>query len=156
MPSKSIKLGGISIDTDTFTLTAKHRKFFMHARHMAEMSDFYRAPVGCVAVIGNKIVATGFSQQRTHPMQRYYNRYRDFHYQQNVDSKLHAEIAMLSSFRHFEISWGKADVYIYRICRSRPHGIAAPCESCARALADFGVKRVFFSTNDGYDFLKIA
>lgn len=123
---------------------------------MAEMSDFHRAPVGCIAVIGNKVVATGFSQQRTHPMQQHYNRYRDFPYQQNIEAKLHAEIAMLSSFRHFDIPWSKADVYIYRICRSRPHGIAAPCESCAMALADAGIKRVFYTTDDGFEFLKIA
>jgi deoxycytidylate deaminase len=117
---------------------------------MAEMSDFHRAPVGCVAVIGNKVVATGFSQQRTHPMQRYYNRFRDFNGQTNITAKLHAECAMLSSFRHLNIEFSKADVYIYRICRSRDAGLAKPCLSCEMALRSAGIKNVYYTSDDGF------
>ena len=124
---------------------------------MAEMSDFKRARVGCVAVIGNKIVATGFSQQRTHPMQDHYNQFRDFNGQKNVDAKLHSEIAMLSSVQHIDgIDWSKADVYIYRLCRSRPHGISKPCEACAAALSDAGVRNVYYTTDEGFYHLRIA
>lgn len=146
--------GGISIDT--FTLSAKQAKFFTHARHMAEMSDFHRAPVGCVAVIGNKVVATGFSQQRTHPLQMRFNRYRDFNCQTNIEAKMHAEISMLASYQHMGIDWSKVDVYIYRLCRSRPHGLSCPCESCMAALTEAGVHRIFFSTDTGFDFIKVA
>ena len=121
------------------------------------MSDFKRARVGCVAVIGNKIVATGFSQQRTHPMQDYYNQFRNFRGQKNVDAKLHSEIAMLSSVQHIDgIDWSKADVYIYRLCRSRPHGISKPCEACSRALADYGVRNVYYTSDSGFEYLRIA
>ncbi|MDD3022237.1 MAG: hypothetical protein PHX61_14865, partial [Alphaproteobacteria bacterium] len=61
-------MGGITI-SPPFILSPRHKRFFAHARHMAEMSDFHRAPVGCIAVIGNKVVATGFSQHKTHPLQ---------------------------------------------------------------------------------------
>lgn len=76
-------------------MTARQIKNFAHARHMAEMYDFKRARVGCVAVIGSRVIATGFSQHRTHPLQDHYNRRRDFRGQTNVAAKLHAETAML-------------------------------------------------------------
>lgn len=138
------------------TLTAKQKKYFRYARHMAEMSDFKRAQVGCIAVIGNKVVATGFSQQRTHPMQDYYNRFRDFGGQKNICAKLHSETSLLASSQHLHIHWSKADVYIYRICRSRPHGLAKPCASCREMLHRAGVRNIFFSTDDVFDFLKLA
>ena len=120
------------------------------------MSDFRRAQVGCVAVIGNKVVATGFSQHRTHPLQQYYNRYRDFGGQTDVAAKQHAEISMLASFQHMGIDFSKADVYIYRMCRSREFGMARPCESCEAALREAGVHRVFYSTDTGFESIKLA
>lgn len=140
-----------------FTFTAKHERFFAHARHMAEMSDFKRARVGCVAVIDGRVVATGFSQQRTHPMQEYYNQFRDFHGQKNISAKLHAEISMLCSVQHMDgIDWHKADVYIYRMCRSRLSGLAKPCSACEAALRSVGVHNVFFSTDKYFDLLKLG
>jgi deoxycytidylate deaminase len=123
---------------------------------MAEMSDFKRARVGCVAVVGNKIVATGFSQQRTHPMQDYYNRFRDFRGQKNVCAKLHAECAMLASSQHTSINWAKADVYIYRICKSRPFGNSKPCQSCEKAMKFFGIKNIYHSTDEWFEHLRLA
>jgi len=123
---------------------------------MAEMSDFKRAQVGCVAVIGNKVVATGFSQQRTHPMQDYYNRFRDFRGQKNISAKLHAETSMLASAQHMNIDWTRVDVYIYRLCRSREHGLSLPCPACYELLRRAGVRNVFFSTDTGFECLRIA
>lgn len=122
---------------------------------MAEMSDFKRAKVGCVAVIGKKVVAAGFSQNRTHPMQEHFNIYRDFCGQKNIESKTHSEIHMLAAARHMNICWSKADVYIYRICSSRQHGIALPCDACMKALREFGIKNVYYTTDTGYDYIKI-
>ncbi len=136
--------------------TARHEKFFAHARHMAQMSDFRRARVGCVAVINGRVVATGFSQHRTHPMQQYYNRYRDFDGQANVAHKLHGEAAMLFTHRHLRIDWSKADVYVYRLCRSRAHGLAKPCAACEMALRAAGVRKIFYTTDTGFELLRIA
>ena len=94
---------------DNFIFTARHEKFLPMRVTWHRMSDFRRARVGCVAVINGRVVATGFSQHRTHPMQQYYNRYRDFDGQANVAHKLHGEAAML--FTHTEPGdWSKADV----------------------------------------------
>ena len=123
---------------------------------MAEMSDFKRAQVGCVAVIGNKVVATGFSQQRTHPMQDYYNRFRDFHGQKNVSAKLHAEIAALCQIHSLGIDASRVDLYIVRKCKSREYGMARPCAACMAAIKEFGIKNLFYSTDDGLVFEKLV
>ena len=137
------------------TLTARQQKNFSHARHMAEMSDFRRARVGCVAVIGGRVVATGFSQHKTHPLQRKYNQYRKFDQHAEVKHSLHAETAMLAGARHLGIDWSKCDVYVYRICHSRPSGLAKPCASCRNALLDAGVRSVFYSTDRGFGYEKL-
>jgi len=63
---------------------------------------------------------------------------------------------MLASVQHLEIDWSKVDVYIYRICRSREQGLAKPCPSCEMALREAGVKNIYYTTDYGFDFLKIA
>jgi deoxycytidylate deaminase len=123
---------------------------------MAEMSDFRRAPVGCVAVIGNKVFATGFSQHKTHPLQMYYNRFRDFSSQTDIEHKMHAEMVVISQLRMKNIDFSKISIYVYRLCRSRDAGIARPCNACMRALKNLGIKNVFYTTDFGYAYEHIA
>lgn len=123
---------------------------------MAEMSDFKRAQVGCVAVIGSKVVATGFSQQRTHPMQDYYNRFRDFHGQKNINAKLHAEISALAQLERMNIDTSRVDLFIYRKCKSRESGMARPCAACMAAIREYKIKNLFYSSDAGLVYEKLV
>ena len=53
-------------------------KFFNKARRIANISDYHGTHVGCVAVYQGAIIAIGCNSNKTHPVQKLYNRYREF------------------------------------------------------------------------------
>lgn len=75
-------------------------KYFSKAKQIAQVSDFPKVHIGCIAVYQNRIVGIGCNTNKTHPAQKYYNRYRiDDAYYNNSESllpKLHAEINCLN------------------------------------------------------------
>lgn len=144
--------------TSDFDFTPRHLRFFSHARSMAEMSDYTRCPIGCIAVYKNRIIGCGFNSHRTHPLQQQYNQYREFgNNAGNALAKIHAEISVVSQIQHMEnIDFSKVELYIYRKCRSREHGLARPCSGCLKAITEIGIKKVFYTSDcDGYIYEKL-
>lgn len=140
-----------------FDFTPRHLRFFSHARSMAEMSDYTRCPIGCIAVYKNRIIGCGFNSHRTHPLQQQYNQYREFgNNQKNVRASIHAEVAVVSQIRHMDIDHSRVELYIYRKCKSRASGEAKPCPACMAAIKSLSIKKVYYTTDDGYNYLKIT
>lgn len=123
-------------------------KYFDKARQAAMISDYYKTHIGCVAVYQGTIIGIGCNCNKTHPMQQKYNKYRKKPY--GLLPKLHAEINCLNSVKHFDINFSKVKLYIYRIRKDQPFGLARPCLSCMAAIKDLGVKDIYYTTNDGY------
>lgn len=114
------------------------------------MSDFARAPTGCVVAQRGRVLAAGFNSRKSHPQQLRYNRYREFRKGTSpLPAQLHAEVATLVQLKNADVDWNKVDVFIYRLRRDRPHGLARPCPACMRYLRDLGVKSVWYTTDDG-------
>lgn len=122
-------------------------KFFDHARQMSELSDFRRIHIGCVAVYGNKIIASGFNSNRTHPLQARLNQFRS---NQISNHTIHAEISCLSHIWRSNLQWNKVKLYIYRERLDGRKGMSRPCPACMAAIKQLGIREVFYSTNDGY------
>ena len=123
-------------------------KFFQKARRIAEISDYPKIHVGCVAVYQNQVIAIGCNSNKTHPLQKRYNRYRD-----ECDSllpKLHAEIHCINQLRHLNVNYTKVKLYIYRISNDKPFRMCRPCPSCMAAIKDLGIRDVYYTTNDGF------
>ena len=139
------------------TLTNRNYKYFNHAKHVADMSSFTRTPVGCVAVYKNKILSVGFNSHKTSPLQFKYNQYRDFDIDSAKDyvAATHAETSCLSQIRNLDIDWRKVELYVYRKCRSREHGMARPCPACKKMITDIGIKKIFYTGDDSYIYEEI-
>ena len=123
-------------------------KFFDKARQAALISDFQKTHIGCVAVYQVNEIGIGFNCNKTHPMQKKYNKYRkqsDF-----MLPKLHAEISCINSIQHLDINFSKVKIYIYRIRKDQPYGLAHPCPSCMAAIRDLGIRDIYYTSNDGY------
>ena len=123
-------------------------KYFKKARTVAEISDFYKTHIGCVAVYQGRIISIGCNLNKTHPIQKYYNKYR-----RNAESllpKLHAEINCINQIRDMDIVFSNVKLYIYRIRKDRPFGLSRPCPSCMAAIKDLGIKDIYYTTNNGY------
>ena len=128
-------------------------KYFSKARQIAGISDFKKIHIGCVAVYQGQVVGLGYNANKTHPMQKFYNRYRQ--QPDNLLPKLHAEISCLNQIKHLNINFTKVKLYIYRIRKDQPYGMARPCPSCIAAIKDLGIKNVYYTTDAGYAYEKI-
>ena len=126
---------------------------FSKARQIASISDFKKIHIGCVAVYQGQVIGLGCNANKTHPMQKFYNRYRQ--QPDNLLPKLHAEISCLNQIKHLNINFTKVKLYIYRIRKDQPYGMARPCPSCMAAIKDLGIKNVYYTTDAGYAYEKI-
>lgn len=128
-------------------------RYFKKARQVALISDYQKVHIGCVAVYQGNIISIACNTNKTHPMQKYYNRYREE--SDAMIPKLHAEINCLNQLKHLNINFSKVKLYIYRIRNDRPYGMARPCPSCMAAIRDLGIKDIYYTTNDGYVYERI-
>lgn len=131
-------------------MTQTDYRYFTKARHAAMVSDFKNIHVGCVAVYNGNIIGSGCNLNKTHPMQKYYNKYRMNKQENYFSPKIHAEISCLNSIRHLNINFSKVKLYIYRIRRDQDYGMARPCPSCMAAIKDLGIKNIYYTSNDGF------
>ena len=128
-------------------------RYFEKAKNVAMISDFHKIHIGCVAIYQGVTIGVGCNCNKTHPTQKYYNRYRDQLY--DLPPKLHAEINCINSIRYLDINFSKVKLYIYRIRRDQPFGMARPCPSCMAAIKDLGIKDIYYTTNVGYAYERI-
>ena len=128
-------------------------KYFNKARKIATVSDYRKVHVGCVAVYQGQIIGIGCNCNKTHPIQKYYNKYRN--QSDGLLPKLHAEISCLNQIRNLDINFSKVKLYIYRVRNDQPFGLSRPCPSCMAAIKDLGVRDIYYTTNDGYVYEKL-
>lgn len=127
--------------------------YFNKARQVATVSDYHKEHVGCVAVYHGQVISIGCNSNKTHPMQKHYNKYREK--SDMLIPKLHAEINCISQLKHLKVNFSKVKLYIYRIRKDRPYGIARPCPSCMAAIKDLGIRDIYYTTNDGFAYERL-
>ena len=128
----------------------KQMTAFTHAKHIALMSDYNKIHIGCIAIYNGTIISVGWNQNKTHPIQKYYNRYRDFVNDNGTLDKLHAEIDCISKIKYMDIKWDKVKIFVYREMFDGSMGMARPCPACMQYMKDMGIKNIYYTTNDGY------
>ena len=128
-------------------------KYFLKARQVANISDYYKTHIGCVAVYQGQVIGLGCNTNKTHPVQKFYNRYREP--SDTMLPKLHAEISCINQIKHLNINFSKVKLYIYRIRKDQPYGMARPCPSCMAAIRDLGIRDIYYTTNEGYSYERL-
>lgn len=153
--SGGLHIGNI-VSTTNCLITARQLRNFEYARRAAEMSTF-RVQVGAIAVLGKKILSTGWNSEKSHTTQYRFDRYRDFRNDGPCANALHAEIACLIPMLYNpEIDWSRVEVYVYRIRKDQPFGMARPCAACMRALLNAGVRNIYYTSNSALISERIA
>lgn len=136
----------------------KDSRIFEYAKHVAEMSHFWRQKLGCVIVYKKKIISTGFNSDKTHPLQKEYNKLR--YPDDNTPHCIHAEIHALMPLRHTDIDWSRVQLYVYRIKKDSPNqsGYARPCPACMAYIKSLGIKDIYYTTTSSpvHEVLDIA
>lgn len=130
-------------------------RYFKFARE-ASMNATYTGShrfspmIGAVAIYKGSIVATAWNTNKTSPLQARYNVYR---FQADTPSKVHAECALVQKLRWKfgdSIDWSKVYIYLYREYRDGSLGPSRPCSSCMAMLRELGIKKIYYTTEDGY------
>ena len=127
---------------------------FKLARKVSFSADYTgcaHAKVGCIVVYKGTILAKGFNSDRTHTMQAYYNKWRYKEEDNNyLPAKIHAEIRALQKIQYLDIDFSKVHVFVYRETKQGKIAMARPCSSCMAALRQMGIKKIHYTTDQGY------
>ena len=123
-------------------------KYFDIAKAVSKLSNFKRIHIGCVIAYGKHIVATGQNTNKTHPMQKEYNRYR-FEGDCRGNGKLHAEMMAILSLPK-DIDTKKLVVYTYREDRFGNLRSSRPCNACLAKIKELGIKTIYYTSDDGF------
>jgi deoxycytidylate deaminase len=112
-----------------------------------------RAKLAAAVSVKGRLISLGRNQYKTHPFALQYGKNSEAIF-------LHAETnAIVNSLNHVDREdLKRATLYVYRVKRPNErsrnwiNGLAKPCEGCMRAIAEFGFKRVVYTTDNSEEF----
>lgn len=115
----------------------------------AEANDGSNIRFAAALVRNNKIVSVGFNRMKSHPLQAKFAK-------NEMAIFLHAEVhAIKNALKDYTVEeLSKMDMYVVRVKKPKSYsehyvwGLAKPCCGCQRAIAEFGVKRVVYTTDE--------
>lgn len=129
-------------------MTKRERAYFSAAKAVSELSDHPRHRIGAVVVLKHRIVSSGVnSNVKTHPLQKRYNQYR---FTDEGTHKCHAELLALLPLIREGVDLSNAIIFTYRKHKDGNLACSRPCKSCMQLIKDCGIKRIFYTTEDGY------
>lgn len=129
-------------------LTKSHRAYFKAAKSMSELSDFRQQHIGAVAVLGHKIVSSGYNSYKTNPIQKRFNIHR---FNADTPATLHAELScLLPLINRKDIDFNNVSLYVYREYKNGDLAMARPCASCMALLRSLGVRNIYYTGNNSY------
>lgn len=111
-------------------------KFESILRKLRSFSNHPQHKVSAIVVRGNRIFSTGFNKVQTHTRSKSY------------DNMLHAEVSSLIGL-DFETTSG-ASIYVFREKKTGELGNSKPCPACAEAIRLAGIRKIYYSHEDGW------
>ena len=129
-------------------MTKKEKAFFRAAKSVSELSDYPKHKIGAVVVSKHRIISSGFNSNiKTHPLQKKYNQYR---FAEDSAHKCHAELSALLPLIKDDVDLADASIFTYRKHKNGDLACSRPCKSCMELIKDVGIKKIFYTTEDGY------
>ena len=130
-------------------------RFFKFAREASKRATYqgshrFSPMIGIVAEYKGSIVASASNSNKTSPLQARYHIYR---FNANTPDKMHAEVALVQRLRWKfgdSLDWEKVHIYLYREYKDGTLAPSRPCISCMAMLRELGIKRIAYTTEDGY------
>lgn len=131
-------------------LTKTHKAYFEAAKAVSKLSKCNYTHIGSVAVYNHKIISSGYNSDKTDPLQKKFNIYR---FTEESPASLHAEIRCLKPLMgNKSIDFSKVTLYVYREYKNGELAMARPCKSCEKLIRTLGIKKVYYTHNNGYVF----
>jgi len=122
-------------------ISNKTQRYLLLAKRMAQQSNEDRTCHGAVLVKGGNILNSA------HNKWSYSSFGKRFRHRDRGISTLHAELAAVLNLDR-SVTQG-SDIYVVRVNRKGDFKMSKPCPMCETALKHVGVKRVYYTTNEG-------
>lgn len=128
-------------------ITKANRSFFNAAKSVSELSD-HKHKLGCVVVLGHRIVSSGKnSKTKCHKMQALMD--KEMFGCESL-GPVHAEVDALRPLIKKRVDLSRATIYVYRKHKDGTPALARPCQRCMRLIKECGIKRIYYTTENGY------
>lgn len=122
------------------------RAYFRAAEAVSGLSN-HRCKIGCVVVRGHRIISSGHnSATATHAFQA---KVDSTYFQCDCAGYLHAETDALIPLINNRVDLSQASIFVYRKM-SKGSGMARPCPRCMGVIKRLGIKKINYSTPDGF------
>lgn len=129
-------------------------RYFDVAKAVSETANHNSFMIGAAIVVGKSIISVGANDKdRSHPLQKKYNAFR-FN-DDKCKHSIHAEIDAITKAKNQIDDFSDAKLFVYRLQKNGNLGIARPCKGCMEAIKDFGIKEIYYSTNEGLAYERI-
>ena len=131
-------------------------KFLEKAKKISINSNFPRQKIGCVLTYHNKILAIGTNLNKTYPIQKKYNKFRQFSRKDNTTNNgcIHAEMLCLQKTKYLNLNWEDVILYVGREKIDGTQGLAKPCPACQKAIKERKIGTVYYTLEkEGFDIL---
>ena len=133
-------------------------KYLELAKEACKFSDMHKTHLGSVLVYKGKIISVGWNTDRTSPIQKEFNKYRNFDPDESFAiNSIHAEMMCLHKARDLDIEWNKASLFTYREKKNGDRGLARSCPACYNYAKLFGLGNLYYTTEmgKGWDYERI-
>lgn len=110
------------------------------AKSASLLSTHPKYKMGAV-IVNKKPVSVGCNLFKTHP--RYGNGKDDNGF------TIHAEVKAVLSCPRSKLEG--SEIWVYRQDRMGRPALARPCEKCQQVLLEVGIKKIYFTTAEGYE-----
>lgn len=124
------------------------REASMHATYTG--SHRFSPMIGGVAEYKGSIIASAWNTNKTSPLQAKYNVYR---FNADTPNKMHCETSLIQKIRWKfgdSIDWNKVHIYLYREYKNGKLAPSRCCSSCMAMLRELGIKKIYYTTENGY------
>lgn len=113
---------------------------FRFAQRASKKSDHPKYQLGAAIMVGKSVLGTGSNTiMKHHPISASIN----------PQKTIHAEIAALIGCRYRK-DLADAVVIVYREDKAGQPATARPCSVCREVLRQFGIKRMMYTTQNGF------
>lgn len=114
-------------------------ELFRQAKEISYNSDHYEFKIGAAIFKQGKLISHASNSQKSHPKMIRYGNY--------VTS--HAEFNAISKIKNKDILKGTT-IVVYREDKNGDIAMSKPCEMCEPMLKALGVKKVIYTTREGF------
>lgn len=128
-------------------LSKKTKKYVDLAKRMADQSVYPSFKHGAVLVKGSAVINASCNKNG---FNSFGARFRKKEY---GTATLHAELGAILNVERSKTEG--ATIYVVRINRRGEERLSKPCHMCRSAMEHCGIKRVVYSTNGGYEVMKL-